>query len=830
MNNFLYYHILQSRIHLYLKRENHNQKKPMKHVLLLAASFLLFGSSFAQLVEISVEPYVIHDGSIAELDGMTTYHVFAMCTNPADEISAVYGDATAPLSLTSTLGFYQNSLGNNEGWQVNPAFFGAFPAIEYDSWITIGAMNVNEASGSNNTVGLTDAFNSFSAGGDFIVNSDNGGSWFTLFGDPVAQAGDDLKVLIAQLTVENDAVITGNFNIQIFVNGEQSESVLYESIPFSSSEGAVFGCMDPEAINYNPDATEAGEVCIFPCSLNLSVAEIVQNTCPGVADGAISVDAEGAQLGVLFGIDGETPASAVGSFDDLSGGVYTISAIDGAGCETSIEVEIVAPEAVVISAAMTESVSCNGGSDAVISGSSSGGSGAMNYSLSSTFEDSSSELYFDNLGSGLYTVYAMDENGCVAESGGISIANPQALTISVAGGQSGIAPATCSDSEDGVVSLITIGGSGTSAGMQYSADGINFSPGNILNIGGGTYTFYAMDVNGCIASSANEYTVEAPDAIVITGNASGISCNGDQNGAVSFDATGGNGGLMFSFNGEDADGSNSFGDLLPGDYIVLVTDMEGCTSETTFTVDDISAVEATATSTAVSCNGDTDGLVEVGASGGTSLFEYSSDGSDFGSSPMFTEIAPGSYTFYVQDSNGCQASVEVTVEEPEALSVTGVLTNDSGAGDGELDITVAGGNGGNTFAWEGPDNFTSADEDLTGLFAGEYSVTVTDANGCSITEVFGLPLGVDEYSFLQDVVVSPNPSFGMYNLAIFSANGEAIVLNVYDAQARVVWSQTINQAWGSMQAAIDLTGMAAGAYQLELSSNEARHTVQLLKQ
>ena len=118
---------------------------------------------------------------------------------------------------------------------------------------------------------------------------------------------------------------------------------------------------------------------------------------------------------------------------------------------------------------------------------------------------------------------------------------------------------------------------------------------------------------------------------------------------------------MFSFNGEDADGSNSFGDLLPGDYIVLVTDMEGCTSETTFTVDDISAVEATATSTAVSCNGDTDGLVEVGASGGTSLFEYSSDGSDFGSSPMFTEIAPGSYTFYVQDSNGCQASVEAYV-------------------------------------------------------------------------------------------------------------------------------------------------------------------------
>ncbi len=802
----------------------------MKHILLLSASFLLFGSSFAQLTEISVEPFVVHDGSIAELDGMTTYHVYAMCTNAMDEISAVYGDATAPLNLTSTTGFYQNSLGNNEGWQVNPAFFGAFPSIEFDSWITIGAMNVNEASGSNNTVGLTDAFNSFSAGGDFIVDSDNGGSWFTLFGDEVAQAGDDLKVLIAQLTVTNDAVISGNFNIQIFVNGAQSGSALFEGIPFSSSEDAVFGCMDPDADNYNPEATESGETCIYPCTLDLSVVEVSSNSCPGVEDGEIIVSAAGAQLGVLYGIGEDAPSSAVGIFDDLPGGVYTISAADGAGCETSIEVEVVAPDAIVISAAMTESVSCNGGSDAVISGSSSGGSGAINYSLSSSFEDSMSELYFENLGSGLYTIFAMDANGCVSESGGISIANPQALTVSVSGGQNGIAGATCSDSDDGVVSLITIGGSGTSAGMQFSSNGVDFAPGSVLNIGGGIYTFYAMDVNGCISATANEYTVDAPDPILITGNASGISCNGDQDGAVSFDATGGNGGLMFSFNGEDAGGVNSVGDLLPGDYVVLVTDIEACTAEVTFTVDDISAVTASATATAVSCNGETDGLIEVGASGGTSLFEYSADGSDFGSSPMFTEIAAGTYTFYVQDSNGCQASVEATVDEPAELSVSGVIVNDTGAGDGELDITVEGGNGGNTFAWTGPDNFTSADEDLTGLIAGEYSVTVTDANGCSTTEVFGVPVGVGEYSFLQDVVVSPNPSYGLYNLALARANGEAVMLNVYDAQARLVWSQTINQAWGSMQASIDLTGMSAGAYQLELSSNGARHTIQLLKQ
>ena len=58
----------------------------MKHFLLLSACFLLIGSSYGQLVEIAGESYAEHDGSSAELDGMTTYHVYAVCTNPEDEV------------------------------------------------------------------------------------------------------------------------------------------------------------------------------------------------------------------------------------------------------------------------------------------------------------------------------------------------------------------------------------------------------------------------------------------------------------------------------------------------------------------------------------------------------------------------------------------------------------------------------------------------------------------------------------------------------------------------------------------------------------------------
>ena len=89
---------------------------------------------------ISVGEYVNHTTTgIVELNGMITYRVYVDCTNALDEVSAVYGDATSPLTLISTAGFYQNGFGEPYGWSINPAFFAAFPSLEYDSWVTIGA-------------------------------------------------------------------------------------------------------------------------------------------------------------------------------------------------------------------------------------------------------------------------------------------------------------------------------------------------------------------------------------------------------------------------------------------------------------------------------------------------------------------------------------------------------------------------------------------------------------------------------------------------------------------------------------------------------------------
>ena len=86
----------------------------MKHFLLFAAAWMFAAPTFAQLTGIVAEVHAIHDtDAIPDIEGMTTYRLYVALTNETDDISAVYGDAATPLSLISTEGFYQTSLGSN---------------------------------------------------------------------------------------------------------------------------------------------------------------------------------------------------------------------------------------------------------------------------------------------------------------------------------------------------------------------------------------------------------------------------------------------------------------------------------------------------------------------------------------------------------------------------------------------------------------------------------------------------------------------------------------------------------------------------------------------
>src|SRR5678810_725956 len=179
--------------------------------------------------------------------------------------------------------------------------------------------------------------------------------------------------------------------------------------------------------------------------------------------------------------------------------------------------------------------------------------------------------------------------------------------------------------------------------------------------------------------------------------------------------------------------------LAAGNYSVIVKDANNC-STASFPVtitQPASAVSVALTSkTDVLCFGGTTGAINITASGGTGAYTYTWTGTGVNATAEDqTGLAAGNYSVVVKDANNCStASFPVTINQP-ASAVSVALTSKTdvlcfGGTTGAINITASGGVGPYTYAWTGAGVNATA-EDQTGLAAGNYSVIVTDANGCS---------------------------------------------------------------------------------------------------
>jgi hypothetical protein len=214
-------------------------------------------------------------------------------------------------------------------------------------------------------------------------------------------------------------------------------------------------------------------------------------------------------------------------------------------------------------------------------------------------------------------------------------------------------------------------------------------------------------------------------------NNTSVGCFGDSTGSLTVGATGGAGGYTYDWSTGDT--VSTLNNLIAGNYEVTITDSVGCTDTLFIVMDQPDLLQINiADSFNISCFGGANGSIDITITGGT--LPYSFLWSNGITSEDNVNLLPGTYSVTVTDGNGCTATRAVTLEEPDSLDISGTVTNASCnfTPDGGIDVTITGGTPPYNYLWS---NFANT-QDLTNVTFGTYTVLVTDANGCTISESF----------------------------------------------------------------------------------------------
>lgn len=452
-----------------------------------------------------------------------------------------------------------------------------------------------------------------------------------------------------------------------------------------------------------------------PTALGLMLTH-VNATCNGSSTGSITATANGGVGGYSYSIDGSN-YQATGNFTELAAGTYTVYAMDDNECVATATTTIGQPSAVTATFTTTNSTCGNANGGTLVTASGGSGSGYQ-YSLNGgTFTTSGN---FTNLTSGTYYVRVKDGTGCeimvtitINDSNGPTITSTSHTNVACHGGSDG--------------SLTVNSVSGGTGQLQYSINGINWQTSTTFSgLPAGTYTVTVKDANTCTGIAT--VTLTEPNAFQILLNVSNVSCNGGSNGSMTITASGGAGTFAYSLNGFTFQASPNFTNLAAGPYTVTVRDAGGCLATSNFVVTEPTQIEMFTGVLDVTCNGANDGSINVSATGGTGVIQYSLDGQNYQLSGAFTGLAGGAYVVYVKDANGCISTTTLTVAEPSPLSVLATLAavNCAGGNDGVINLMVSGGTGPYNYMWSNGETT----EDIFHLAAGTYSVTVADENGC----------------------------------------------------------------------------------------------------
>ncbi len=219
----------------------------------------------------------------------------------------------------------------------------------------------------------------------------------------------------------------------------------------------------------------------------------------------------------------------------------------------------------------------------------------------------------------------------------------------------------------------------------------------------------------------------------------------------------------------------------------------------------------------ITCNGDNNGAINLTVTGGSGyMFEWSNGDM----TEDISGLAPDDYSVTVMDASGCETVLgPYTISEPSTLVVTLDNTTPSTGNDGAIDLTTTGGVMPYSYIW---DDGVTTTEDRTGLAVGYYTVTVTDAGGCTL--VVGpinvpMPVSIDEIEGLSIFNVYPNPASSYTQIELAFASTTDIRLEIINVLGQVIYEQNETDVEQAIYP-IDTQSYPSGIYFVRISTPE----------
>ena len=538
-------------------------------------------------------------------------------------------------------------------------------------------------------------------------------------------------------------------------------------------------------------STTASVIISQPVVLSATATANPNSGCSGSSSGSATANPSGGTSPYTYlwsDASSQTNANATG----LSAGSYTVAVHDINGCSTSASVTITQAPALFAAATINSNVTCNGGNNGSAAANPSGGTSPYNYVWSDAGAQTNDTA--TGLVAGTYTVTVTDANNCSATS---SVTISQTLVLSTPSTVN--SNVSCNGGSGGSATANPSGGT-----LPYTYSWSNGSTnGNATGLSAGTYTVTVSD--NCSASATASVIITQPGVLSTTANVnSNVTCNGGNNGSATASPNGGVSPYNYVWSDAGAQTNSTATGLIAGTYTVTVTDVNNCSATASVTISQPIALSTTANAnTNVSCNGGSGGSATANPSGGTLPYTYS--WSNGGTNGNITGLSAGTYTVTVSDNCSASATASVTITQPaDALSAAATINSNvtcNGGNNGSAAAKPSGGTSPYNYVWS--DAGAQTNDTATGLVAGTYTVTVTDANNCSATS---------SVTISQPIVLSTTANVNS-NVSCNGGSGGSATANPSGGTLPYTYS------WSNGSTNGNATGLSAGTYTVTVSDN-----------